>query len=308
MIFVLAYHNVCEPGQSTSWLTVPQDSFRKQMLLLKKFTDFVHPENLFAGELDNRSKPQILLTFDDGFQGSYRYAVPVLRDLGVPALFFVSTANMLEQKPFWFEEIINLVKMPCLTEVDLRNVGLDRYQMPAGSAKARWTEISRLLEDIKRRDVFRPEDDIAEIITCVSQQCPDAPVPETFSRPLTAAQVQELNLDELFMVGSHSHHHRILTHLDDQELAFELAHSKLQLEQLLGEKVESIAYPNGNVDSRVGQASKRAGYSWGFSVGAGAYNGSSTPLQIPRKLIGGFDSTLQFSRNMLREYLKFRAM
>jgi peptidoglycan/xylan/chitin deacetylase (PgdA/CDA1 family) len=306
MIIVLAYHNVCESGVSTSWLTVSQNSFKKQMKLLKRFCNFVHPEMLFAGEIVDSHKPNVLLTFDDGFVGNYQYAALVLRELEIPALFFVSTANLLEQRPFWFEEVIQLVQQEGLTDIDLRHIGLGHYQLPEKGSKARWKVINRLLEDIKARAVNHPEDEIGDITESIVPQCSERYLSDVTSMLLTKKQVLELNREDQFVFGSHSHRHRILTDLNDQELAFELSHSKLQLEELLGEEVVSIAYPNGDVNQRVCLACERAGYSWGFSTNAGAYNSSSPPFQIPRKMIGGFDSITQFSRSMLLDCLKFR--
>lgn len=50
---------------------------------------FLRPEELFAGE-----GPGVLLTFDDGFANHAEVALPLLREHGAPAVFFVTTQHI----------------------------------------------------------------------------------------------------------------------------------------------------------------------------------------------------------------------
>jgi peptidoglycan/xylan/chitin deacetylase (PgdA/CDA1 family) len=61
-------------------------------------------------------------------------------------------------------------------------------------------------------------------------------------------------------IGSHTRSHPRLTQLGDAELAEELAGSKAALEEALGLPCTSIAYPYGDIDQRVVNATAAAGY------------------------------------------------
>jgi len=50
---------------------------------------FLRPEEFFAGE-----GPGVLLTFDDGFASHAEVALPLLREHGAPAVFFVTTRHV----------------------------------------------------------------------------------------------------------------------------------------------------------------------------------------------------------------------
>lgn len=77
--------------------------------------------------------------------------------------------------------------------------------------------------------------------------------------PMAWDQLDELR-SQGWEVGSHTRSHPHLTAVSDEELATELAESKWMLEQQLGETCTSIAYPYGDHDERVMQATEAAGY------------------------------------------------
>jgi len=77
-------------------------------------------------------------------------------------------------------------------------------------------------------------------------------------------QLRELSMLDGVTVGSHTKSHCHLTKLDDKELKKELEYSKLFIEDVIGNKVESISYPNGDVNLRVAKKAKYLGYKHGF--------------------------------------------
>ncbi len=64
----------------------------------------------------------------------------------------------------------------------------------------------------------------------------------------------------LIKIGSHSVTHRDLTRLPEEEVMTELTDSRKYLEELLGEKVRSFAFPFGLYNDTVLSLSRRAGY------------------------------------------------
>jgi len=75
-------------------------------------------------------------------------------------------------------------------------------------------------------------------------------------------------------IGSHGRRHIPLVGLDDTRLHDELAGSKQELEDLLGQEVKTISYPYGRVDARVKLATQHAGY-----IGAcSSYPGTRTSI------------------------------
>jgi peptidoglycan/xylan/chitin deacetylase (PgdA/CDA1 family) len=82
--------------------------------------------------------------------------------------------------------------------------------------------------------------------------------------PLTWSQL-ELLREGGWEIGSHTSTHALLTGLDDEGLARELAGSHHAIEQRLG-RADTVAYPYGLADERVAAAARGAGYLAGCTL------------------------------------------
>ncbi|WP_112470755.1 polysaccharide deacetylase family protein [Streptomyces triticisoli] len=94
---VLMYHAVAsEPNEATRGLSVAPEAFAEQMDVLKDRG--FHPVTTARLAAHWRSEgfaplppDPVLITFDDGYEGVHRHALPVLARHGFPATLFVST-------------------------------------------------------------------------------------------------------------------------------------------------------------------------------------------------------------------------
>ncbi len=83
-------------------------------------------------------------------------------------------------------------------------------------------------------------------------------------------------------VGAHGVRHQRLDELQDGELGKELGFSKAHLEQLIGERIDSFAYPHGAYDDRVRAAVITAGYRSAASVKDAVCHRGDDPFAIAR--------------------------
>lgn len=79
-------------------------------------------------------------------------------------------------------------------------------------------------------------------------------------------------------LGAHSQTHADLRLLDGRELAYELTESKAAVERITGRPCRTIAYPYGNRDERVVEATAEAGYELAFAWLPGPWR----QLEAPR--------------------------
>jgi peptidoglycan/xylan/chitin deacetylase (PgdA/CDA1 family) len=96
MTVALCFHHVSPEGGRFS---NPPQRLHAHLTMLKRagytfigFDEFV--ADAAAGRLGRRDT--VLVTTDDGYVDNWYWAFPVLRDLGVPAVFFVITGNLLD--------------------------------------------------------------------------------------------------------------------------------------------------------------------------------------------------------------------
>jgi peptidoglycan/xylan/chitin deacetylase (PgdA/CDA1 family) len=90
-------------------------------------------------------------------------------------------------------------------------------------------------------------------------------------------------------IGSHTCSHPRLTTVDDETLARELEESK----QALGSTCRSIAYPYGDVDQRVMDATQKAGYDTAASLPKTGFR-KTNPLDWPRVGVYHVDDLRRF--------------
>ena len=93
-------------------------------------------------------------------------------------------------------------------------------------------------------------------------------------------------------VGSHTCSHPRLTTVDDARLAAELRDSRAACEQGMGRPCPSIAYPYGDVDARVIEAARAAGYE--VAAALPKRHGSRDPLDWPRVGVYHVDDLRRF--------------
>jgi peptidoglycan/xylan/chitin deacetylase (PgdA/CDA1 family) len=97
-----------------------------------------------------------------------------------------------------------------------------------------------------------------------------------------------------FELGAHTRTHPALPGLSDAAAAEEVASSRSELEQVLGEPVRSFAYPYGLVDERAVAAVRRAGFAGACTTEPRPARLDDDPLLVPRIEIKRADSLLRF--------------
>ncbi|HVR43921.1 MAG TPA: polysaccharide deacetylase family protein [Thermoanaerobaculia bacterium] len=86
-------------------------------------------------------------------------------------------------------------------------------------------------------------------------------------------------------IQSHTTTHPFLTKQDDAALEKELAGSRALLEKKVGKPIRYVAYPYGDYDGRVAEATQAAGYDAGLTCNFGEVRAGSDPFRMNRVVI-----------------------
>lgn len=103
-------------------------------------------------------------------------------------------------------------------------------------------------------------------------------------------------------VGAHSRTHPRLTGCNDTELQSEIDGSKTDLETLLGKPVTQFCYPYGDLDERVVNATRHAGYDAATTVQRGRARAGDDPILLRRVLVSGSTYPHLFILKLLGNY------
>ncbi|NLF07968.1 MAG: polysaccharide deacetylase family protein, partial [Pirellulaceae bacterium] len=104
---ILTFHRVRPSGApADSFDTCPStsaDEFRRILQQLRERFAVVPLDELCARRAEKR--PLAAVTFDDGWRDNYTLALPILRELDVPATIFITTGKIGCSAPFWQQEL-----------------------------------------------------------------------------------------------------------------------------------------------------------------------------------------------------------
>ena len=121
----LVYHRV-RPEPLREYEIVPcvaVGQFREHVEALLTMGDIVPAGELITSQRSRR--PRFALTFDDDYATHFSYVLPVLRELSVPATFFLSGRALHGLGPYWWEVL----------ESRMRQDGPDRVATGAGRSQ-----------------------------------------------------------------------------------------------------------------------------------------------------------------------------
>ncbi len=226
---VFAYHGIDDP-----------ESFR---LHLDYISRHMHPvtQKEVADAIDGKTglpKRAVLITFDDGDRSLLDFAMPMLRDRGIPGVAFVVASLLDSNTPYWWNEVKELV----------RNGGTLRA--------FRHDSPEELVRALKKVDDDQRLASIEEL---------------RMSAPRPAAPASQIRKTELLTlesagiaIGNHSLTHCCFPRCSQDKIVQEISESHNILTAVLGRSPETFAYPNGDFDERARPVLNALGYGAAF--------------------------------------------
>lgn len=173
------------------------------------------------------------LTFDDGLKNHAQVVYPILKELGMPASFYVCPELMDRKRSIWTLEVKSRLDR-------LNENSRQRFFELAGVSG----DTQQIIKWMKTIPVERREQIESEIHDCT----PDFQFTEDERHRFELMSWEELQeLDpSLITIGSHTATHIDVSQAKPERLDRELRVSKQILELRLNRKVEDFAFPNGS--------------------------------------------------------------
>jgi len=206
---------------------------------------FIRPEDLLPGI--GNEQPSAMITFDDGYFNNM-LAFDIIAKYGIPAVFFITTKNIKENRSFWWDIIYKFRTKQGISLETIRNE--QRYLK-----SFKYDYIDNYIIQNFGIEAFKPWSDI--------------------DRPFSESELKNLTNSPFVSIGNHTHNHAILTNYDKKEMAEELMESNKILFDLTGTLPIGVAYPNGNYNKVVLEATEEAGFKFAFNT-----KQKSNPLPI----------------------------
>jgi peptidoglycan/xylan/chitin deacetylase (PgdA/CDA1 family) len=293
---VLMYHSVINRQLPVrDWCFVPVASFEQQMLYLRRKFDVLHIDEALLENGERRKRPVACLTFDDGFEGVYEHAFPILERLELPATVFLVTDLVDSPSTVWFARLHQAIIETERSEVEFLGV---RHSLATAAQRA--TASNTMQSQLKE---LRDDDFSAELDRLVASLVPDAgdrPLRPEF-RMLKSDQIARMQRDDLVRFGAHTSSHQILSKTSAAHAESQITDSLSAIHLLVRRPSSCFAYPNGrsaDFDDRDIAVLQQAGVRFAFTAEEGAVVSGLDPYRLPRYGIGDTDSQSRFVRTV----------
>lgn len=302
--FILLYHRVAAIAADPWSLAVTPSHFAEHLEVLRRHYRPMSLAQLAAGA-SSLPRGAVAITFDDGYADNWHNAVPLLRQAGMPATFFVTAGMVGSQRQYWWDELAELV---------LHGESLpDDLEIVIGEGTLTWC--LKGVEPSHRRPLYytlwkcmRPlpaaeREGVLERLRAWS----DRPAAAAPAHPTLAKdELVALAATDGMVVGAHTVSHPQLSELAAAEQQREIEESKCYLEGMIGRVVDSFAYPfgrRGDFTAETVGLVRAAGFSHACTNLSGLVRPATDRYRLPRLFVrdGDGDHFAAWLRQMSRE-------
>lgn len=275
---ILSYHRVLTSSDYLRPGVPTVSEFEWQMALISKY---FNPMPLLEARqrLEKGTLPEnaICVTFDDGYKDNLEIAAPILKKYSIPATFFIAT-GFQDGSIMWNDWIIESVRSSTAASITIEDLNL--IALPLLSEAEKLSATDKIIMAIK----YMPPDLRAKYVDIVKSYGNSSWLNKL---KLMLSRDEVLQLHRMgFSIGGHTENHPILKSLDSVSAKKEIETGRDKLSQLLGEKIELFAYPNGKLGVDYSGLDVELVEQAGFSLAVTTHKGVSTKnsdfFQLPR--------------------------
>jgi peptidoglycan/xylan/chitin deacetylase (PgdA/CDA1 family) len=251
----------------------------------------------------------VAVTFDDGYADNLIAAKPILERSGIPATVFVTTSAVDNAGELWWDELERILLAAAELPAELHMVLGEREIAwssdpgdRSGAAEAfgkktgeRWRAYEAIYEQLLRAPYATKLRVLADLAIWAGVATDARPS----RRLITHAELVDLASGGVVTIGAHTETHPLLAGLAADEQWTEISRSKLLLEEMLGQPIDTFAYPYGSYDARTVSCVRRAGFTLACHTRSGTVGRHTNRFELPRLHVRDWDGD-QFARLLLR--------
>jgi len=279
-LFILEYHDISPHGRESEG-TISQARFRRhvdwlnkrcQISTLREATERLTSEEGLDRDL-------ITLTFDDGYEGNFSEAWPVLESRETPATIFLTT-GFLDGQQLWFD-----LARRCLAAAQASPSSLSVQARAAlVGLYGSWPQRRDPESLVQRLKYLDPKDRTAVIDALAGSSLSLGPR----AQPLTWDQVRTMHAGAIEF-GGHTVTHPILSLLSTEEQRSEVMSCHRRIAEETGTPPTTFAYPNGSARDYTGDTRKivrEAGFQAACTTRKGSNRAGCDSFALQRLGIG----------------------
>ncbi len=276
---ILIFHRVLAAPDPLFPHEVDAERFSRICAWVRRWFN-VLPLDLACQRLRDRSLPAraLAITFDDGYADNHDIALPILRQHGLSATFFVAT-GFLDGGRMWNDTLVEAVRLTRSDQLNVESAGLAGLErLPVRSFAERREAIRGLIKACRYLPVEQRERATQAIAAAAGTQLPT-------NLMMRSSQVQAM-VAQGMLLGGHTVSHPILTRLPRAQARSEMQMGKDRLEALTQVPIKLFAYPNGKPEEDFSadhvQLAQEIGFEAAVTTAWGTSQSDSNRFKLPR--------------------------
>jgi peptidoglycan/xylan/chitin deacetylase (PgdA/CDA1 family) len=291
---ILMYHRVARMAHDPWQLAVSPDRFAEQIEALVQFRHVVPLRWLVAQLAQGRVPRKVaVVTFDDGYADVLGEARPVLERHTCPATVFLVTGAIGDNRGFWWDELSSLVFEPLSLPLELqieiagRSHGWRIDNPLAGAANDGVRDGLVVTSEQLHYELWRllrPLDPESrwELLLRLRAWAGVEIETKSMHRPLSAEEVYRLAAPRFIDIGAHTVTHPPLSLLSEAGQRGEIEGSRRACEELVGEPIDTFAYPFGDFDDSAAACVHASGFACACTTQGSTVSRQTDPMRLPR--------------------------
>jgi peptidoglycan/xylan/chitin deacetylase (PgdA/CDA1 family) len=295
MLIAVNYHYIRPSFDSPhpAIFGVTPAEFESQLQLFGSIGAFASADDVRAAlNQDGLEERTFVITFDDGLREQYNHAWPILRRLGIPALFFINTAPIAGEKILTVHQIhllrshLSCEEFLNLLQTFARELAIDLDgSVDSETIQAQYQydslEAGRLKYLLNFQLEWRDRERLID--RCFQHVFPGRESQMSRELYMSVAQIRELAA--FHCIGSHTHEHLPVGLLPEDKAAEQIVLASSHLREWTGYPPFALSYPFGSREAcapRLTRHARQAGIEFAFTMERAGNTSLAHPFHLAR--------------------------
>ena len=243
--FVIVMYHGIDKSQSTKFngRFFSKQNFEKHLEAFKKHFNILTYTDL-ANNTFSDKRPNLVLTFDDGYANNFNYALPLLDKYNVHAFFFITGLNTVDKKILW-ADAVDIATCYGKESSTVRLGGIDfKLENKAFLNKEKGLDLPAYVR-AGSKSGFDEKEELLNQLLGIYDFTRDREL-DDYWQLMTDEQIHKCSLSRNITIGSHGFYHNNLGSLSNEDARAEVLKSKQYLEGIIQKQVTTISFPDGS--------------------------------------------------------------
>lgn len=262
---ILMYHGVNQDGKNQfNGRHTAQRDFIRHIRFLKKHAHIISLEDFFEGRFIE-GRPNFAITFDDGYRNNYLFAKPVLEEARVPATFFITGLNEVDQDILW-ADFLNIA-----SKLTQENITIEGENFENRNGVYHSLDTGKNLYEIIKHE--KADSQYKRTMISAFDKTYNFRLDKSYDhywKLMSNDEIRSCGASEFIEVGSHAYMHNNLSSISFELAKNELIASRNYLESLMQQPLISLGYPDGSYSREIIDVAEQLGFT--YQVAAEGFN------------------------------------